>query len=91
MYQHDTDADGRLWGVRISRSWRLGDLWIYWCFPYYADHGTPPYPGFEPLKIWINLNCPSAVYEVNYHNGSPKLEVTFNDEQEAMLFRLTWS
>lgn len=88
MYPLDTDVNGRPWGVRISKSWRLGNLWIYDCFPVYTDGRSPKYPGFEVLKIWVNINCPSAVYEVNYHNGSSKLEITFNDAGEAMLFRL---
>jgi hypothetical protein len=83
----DTDADGRYWGVTISKSWRLNDLWICHCFPHYAE-GHPPYPGFECLKIWLNLYCPSAAYEVIYNDGSPQLQVTFSDPEEAMLFRL---
>lgn len=87
----DTDASGRPWGVNILKSWRLGDLWIYDCFPYYTDGGSPPYPGFEPLKIWLHLYCPSAAYEVKYDtvsSFSSKLEITFNDPEEAMIFRL---
>jgi hypothetical protein len=79
------------WGVQIAKSWRHGDLWCFWCFPYYTNHSGGPYPGFEYLKIWLNMNCPSAAYEVNYNNGEPKLEVTFNDPEEAILFRMTFS
>ena len=88
MLPLDTDADGRPWGVQISKNWRVGDLWVCWCFPVYTDGMMPPFPGYEPFKIWLNMYCPSAVYEVNYHNGESKLEVTFNDASEAMLFRL---
>ena len=37
------------------------------------------------------MNCPSAAYEVRYRNTeslSAVLEVTFNDEEEAMMFIL---
>jgi len=83
--------DDENWGVQITKSWRHGSLWCFWCFPYFIDPAPVPYPGFEYLKIWLNMNCPSAVYEVRYNNGSPKLEVTFNDEEEALLFRMTYS
>jgi hypothetical protein len=77
------------WSVDILKSWKLGDLCIYECYPYYTPRGTyPPYPGFEILKIWLNINCPSAAYEVTFKNGQSALEVTFNDPEEAMLFRL---
>lgn len=84
----DTDANNRAWGVYISKNWRLGDLWIFHCFPAYLDGQSPKYPGFDVFKLWININCPSAVHQVRYLDGSSKLEVTFNNAEEAMLFRL---
>jgi hypothetical protein len=81
------------WLVKIVKSWRLGNLWICDCFPYNVPTPAyPPYPGFEVLKIWLNLNCPTAAYEVKYKNLdslSAVLEVTFNDPEEAMMFRLS--
>lgn len=93
------DADGREFGIDIVASKQLGELWIYYCFPYYIPRGSlPPYPGFEALKIWLNLNFPSVAYEVVTKGklGEAKkawavLEVTFNDHEEAMLFRLMCS
>ena len=80
------------WSVEIVKSWRLNDLWICDCFPYNLPRGCyPPLPGFDILKIWLNMNCPSAAYEVRYRNTeslSAVLEVTFNDEEEAMMFIL---
>lgn len=93
------DADGREFGIDIIGFRQLGELWIYYCFPYYQPRGSiPPYPGFEALKIWLNLNFPSVAYEV-VTKGKPSeakkawavLEVTFNDPEEAMLFRLMCS
>jgi hypothetical protein len=93
-----TDADGRAFGIDIVASRRLGDLWIYYCFPYYMPKGesSPPYPGFECLKIWLTLNFPSAAYDVTTKHPATKqnwatLEVTFNNQEEAMLFRLMCS
>jgi len=77
------------WAVDIRSQRRLGELIIYECFPYYQPRDSyPPFPGFECLKIWLNLHCPSAAYEVTFKNGRSSLEVTFNDPEEAMLFRL---
>lgn len=97
------DADGREFGIDIVGSRQLGELWIYYCFPYYQPRGSiPPYPGFEALKIWLNLNFPSSAYEVttmrwpketppNSKKSWATLEVTFSDPEEAMLFRLMCS
>jgi len=77
------------WSVDILKSWRHGNLWIYECFPYNLPRGSNPlYPGFDVLKIWLNLHCPSAAYEVIFKNNRSALEVTFNDPEEAMMFRL---
>jgi hypothetical protein len=80
------------WAVKIVKSWRLNDLWICDCFPYNLPRGSyPPYPGFDVLKIWLNMNCPSATYEVKNKNPDSfgaVLEVTFNNEEEAMMFIL---
>ena len=93
------DADGREFGIDIVGSRQLGELCIYYCFPYYIPKGsTPPYPGFECLRIWLNLNFSSVAHEV-VTKGVPSdtkkswatLEVTFSDPEEAMLFRLMCS
>ena len=90
MLELGTDANnGRPWSVKIYRSWRLGDLWVYNCFPYYTDGRNPPYPGFMVLRAWLTRNCPSAAHESMLRDGSSCLEVTFNDAEEAMMFRLT--
>jgi hypothetical protein len=88
MYPLDTDVNDRPWGVRVDRVWRLGELWICHCLPEYTDGFTPRFPGFDVLKIWLNMHCPSVAYEVLYNNGMPLLQVTFNDPGEAILFRL---
>jgi len=81
---------GETWGVEIRKSWRLGELWILHCFPYNLPNGrgSPPYPGFTILKEWLAVNCKSAAYETFSSGSSAVLEVTFNDPEEAMMFRL---
>lgn len=62
------DDDGREFGVDIVKSKKIagsGGLWIYYCFPYYLPRGSvPPYPGFEVLKAWLDINFISAAYKV---------------------------
>jgi len=60
------DANGREFGIDIIKSKHLEGLWIYYCFPYYVPRrkSHPPYPGFDPLKSWLNLNFPGATYQV---------------------------
>jgi hypothetical protein len=83
------------WSVKIVKSQRLVRGWMCDCFPYNLPVGvSPPYPGFDVLKSWLDKNCPNTTYEVKYKNVeslSAILEVIFEDEQEAMMFILRFS
>lgn len=79
----------RPWRALIYKDWRLGELWCFHAFAEYTDGQLPPYPGHAVLEEWLDSNFPQAVaYERKQIGSVSVLEITFNNEQDGMLFKL---
>lgn len=89
MQNLETAEADRPWRAKIYKDWRLGLLWCFHAFPEYTDGQMPPYPGFNILESWLSANFPQSVaYERRMLDGRSVLEITFNNEQDGMLFKL---
>jgi len=79
------------WSVLFDREWREEDGIVFSCFPYNIPVPSyPPYPGFQVLETWLKYNYPNTTYQVNYNDGNPRMEIKFQDDKDAMLFKLRW-
>jgi hypothetical protein len=78
----------RPWSVEVYKDWRMGDLWIFHAIAKFTDGLNPPYPGHAVLESWLDDHYKSVVYERTLKDGSSRLEITFNNSEEGLLFKL---
>jgi len=79
----------RPWRATIRKDWRYGALWCFHAFAEYTDGQMPPYPGHAVLEEWLDANFPQSVaYDRRVIHGNSVLEITFNNEEDGILFKL---
>lgn len=79
----------RPWRARISKDWKYGSLWCFHAFAEYTDGRLPPYPGHAVLEEWLDANFPQSVaYERRVIGSNSILEISFNNHEDGMLFKL---
>lgn len=85
-----TDPDSkRPWRPRVYKDWQYGALWCFHAFAEYTDGAMPLYPGHSILEEWLDSNFSQSVaYERRIVGDRSFLEITFNNHEDRMLFKL---